>query len=159
VRSTGSFTRTWHRIKLRHPKAGGSNCPPVLRIAAAAADDQDFYAGLVFIMRPAVAADVADLRALAVAADESYVPRIGRAPAPMEADYANAIRRAGVWVAVQHDLLVGLLVLVPQPDHLLVENVAVLPSTQGHGIGTGLLDLAESQARRHGLAERQASVS
>jgi ribosomal protein S18 acetylase RimI-like enzyme len=87
------------------------------------------------------------------------VPRIGRAPAPMEADYANAIRRAGVWVAVQHDLLVGLLVLVPQPDHLLVENVAVLPSTQGHGIGTGLLDLAESQARRHGLAERQASVS
>jgi GNAT superfamily N-acetyltransferase len=111
------------------------------------------YSGLVPIFRPAVAADVAWLRVVAVAAYEGYVSRIGRAPAPMTADYAQAVRNAEVWVAVQDGVLVGLLVLVPQPDHLLVENVAVLPSAQGRGIGTRLLALAEEQARRHGMGE------
>ncbi len=98
-------------------------------------------------------ADVASLRAVAVAAYEGYVPRIGRAPAPMTADYARAVRHYEVWVAVQDDVIAGLLVLVVRPDHLLLENVAALLSAQGLVIGTGLLDLAEEQARRHGVSE------
>jgi GNAT superfamily N-acetyltransferase len=107
----------------------------------------------VLIFRPATVADVAALRAVAVAAYERYVPRIGRAPAPMTADYALAVRDHEVWVAVRDDVIAGLLVLVVRPDHLLLENVAVLPSAQGLGIGAGLLNLAEEQARRHGVSE------
>jgi ribosomal protein S18 acetylase RimI-like enzyme len=104
-------------------------------------------------LRPAVAADVAALRAVAVAAYEGYVPRIGRRPAPMTADYPQAVRDGRVWVAVDNDIVLGLAVLFLQPDHLLLDNIAVLPSAQGQGVGTRLLTLAEAHGRRHGMSE------
>jgi GNAT superfamily N-acetyltransferase len=107
----------------------------------------------VVTVRPADAADVAALRALAVAAYQHYVPRIGQPPWPMTADYAAAVADGHTWVATRNDAVVGLLVLVPQPDHLLLENVAVQPDEQGRGTGSRLLDFAEEQARRLGLAE------
>ncbi|NJC69613.1 GNAT family N-acetyltransferase [Planosporangium thailandense] len=107
----------------------------------------------MFSVRPAVADDVTGVRAVAVAAYEVYVPRIGRPPAPMTADYAQAVREGRVWVAVENGEPVGFAVLVPQPDHLLLENVAVSPGTQGRGIGTRLLALAEDHARRQGVSE------
>lgn len=104
-------------------------------------------------MRPAVAADVAALRAVAEAAYRGYVPRIGRPPAPMTADYAAAVAGGHAWVAARDGAVVGLLVLVPRPGHLLLENVAVLPSEQGRGTGSQLLAFAEEEARRRGLPE------
>ncbi|WP_420813623.1 GNAT family N-acetyltransferase [Planosporangium thailandense] len=71
----------------------------------------------------------------------------------MTADYAQAVREGRVWVAVENGEPVGFAVLVPQPDHLLLENVAVSPGTQGRGIGTRLLALAEDHARRQGVSE------
>jgi ribosomal protein S18 acetylase RimI-like enzyme len=71
----------------------------------------------------------------------------------MIADYAQAVRDGRVWVAVDNRVLVGLAVLILQPDHLLLENIAVSPSAQGQGIGTRLLALAEDHARRHGMSE------
>jgi GNAT superfamily N-acetyltransferase len=71
----------------------------------------------------------------------------------MTVDYAQAVRDGRVWVAVDNDIVVGLAVLVPQPDHLLLDNIAVSPSAQGHGVGTRLLALAEDHARRHGVSE------
>jgi GNAT superfamily N-acetyltransferase len=104
-------------------------------------------------LRPAVANDVADLRAVAFAAYEGYVDRIGRRPAPMTADYAQAVREGRVWVAIADGVLVGLAVLIVQPDHLLLDNIAVAPPMQGRGIGTRLLVLAEDHARRHDRSE------
>jgi N-acetylglutamate synthase-like GNAT family acetyltransferase len=103
--------------------------------------------------RRATDADVGELRALAVAAYQRYVPRIGREPAPMTADYAAAVRDDEVWVAVRDDTITGMIVLVPEPDHLLLGNVAVLPSAQGSGTGSQLLALAEERARQLGLPE------
>ena len=104
-------------------------------------------------LRPAEAADLATLRAIAAAAYERYVPRIGRAPAPMSADYAEAVRSRQAWVAVGDDEIAGLIVLVPQPGYLLLENVAVRPAAQGRGVGARLMALAESEARRLELPE------
>jgi GNAT superfamily N-acetyltransferase len=104
-------------------------------------------------LRPAVAEDVPELRAIAIAAYERYVPRIGRPPAPMTADYAQAVRAGQVWVAAADGVLVGLVVLVRQDDHLLLENIAVSPSAQGRGIGGRLLAFAEVHARQHGLSQ------
>jgi N-acetylglutamate synthase-like GNAT family acetyltransferase len=104
-------------------------------------------------LRQAQRRDVAEIRAVAQAAYEPYVARIGRPPAPMTADYAAAVDRSEVWVAAADGAIAGLLVLVPFPDHLLLENVAVRPDAQGTGVGARLLALAEDQARHLGLTE------
>ena len=103
--------------------------------------------------RPAVAADVPDLAAITRAAYQHYVPRMGREPAPMSADYAAAVRDGQAWVATRDGRVVGHVVLVPEPDHLLLQNLAVSPAAQGQGVGTILLTLAEDEARRRGLGE------
>ena len=104
-------------------------------------------------VRPARPSDAAALTAVAAEAYRPYVPRIGREPAPMTADYAQAVRSGLTWVAEADGDIVGLLVLVARPDHLLLENVAVLPSAQRRGVGARLLALAEDQARARGLDE------
>ena len=104
-------------------------------------------------VRRAKASDVGALAAVAREAYEVYVPRIGRPPAPMTADYGEAVSGGLTWIAVRDGVIVGLLVLVVLPDHLLLENVAVLPSAQGSGVGVRLLALAEEQARELGREE------
>jgi anti-sigma regulatory factor (Ser/Thr protein kinase)/ribosomal protein S18 acetylase RimI-like enzyme len=104
-------------------------------------------------IRPATPADVADIEMIVLGAYARYVPRIGRRPAPMSADYHRLVRQGVVWVALAPHRPVGVIVLVPHPDHLLVENVAVAPGQQGLGIGTRLLRLAEEQAGHAGVAE------
>ena len=92
------------------------------------------------------------MRALARAAYEKYVPRIGREPGPMGADYesiAESSRALLVWRG--HDL-VGFLVTELEPDALLIENVAVSPDAQGSGLGSLLLVNAEEQATAAGVA-------
>jgi ribosomal protein S18 acetylase RimI-like enzyme len=93
------------------------------------------------------------MRELARAAYQPYVERIGREPAPLSADYGRIAGSGHAWVAEHDDRIVGLLVLEPADDHLLLENVAVAPQAQGRGIGGRLLRLAEDLARAHGLRE------
>jgi ribosomal protein S18 acetylase RimI-like enzyme len=107
----------------------------------------------VLEMRRAQAADLDGLREIAAAAYAVYTSRIGRPAAPISADYAGAIGRDEAWVAVEDGEILGLLVLIARPDHLLLENVAVRPSLQGRGVGSALLDLADREAARLGLTE------
>ena len=71
----------------------------------------------------------------------------------MTTDYRQTIERGRAWVAERGDRVIGLLVLEVRQDHLLLENVAVLPEAQGLGVGRRLLLLAQEQARAHGLRE------
>jgi ribosomal protein S18 acetylase RimI-like enzyme len=101
-------------------------------------------------------ASLADVPALYLVVHEAYllyVPRIGRMPAPMTADYSAAVRSGQAWVALADGEIAGLIVLVGYQGYLLIENIAVLPSAQRRGIGARLLTLAEDEARAHGLGE------
>lgn len=98
-------------------------------------------------VRLAAEADAPVLARIAVAAYQRYVPRIGRPPAPMTADYTAAVRRGQAWVAAVDGEVAGFIILIAQPGYLLLENVAVLPAAQGCGIGARLLALAEDRAR------------
>jgi len=105
------------------------------------------------LIRRASPRDVPALRALARAAFEVYVPRIGREPVPVAADYAAAVDAGQVWVATRDADIAGLLVIVPHETHLLLEIIAVHPDAQGTGIGSTLLAVAEREAHALGLPE------
>lgn len=102
-------------------------------------------------IRRAGVTDVADLGRIAQAAYEKYVSRIGRPPEPMVTDYAAIIHTALihtalVWIAEDQGTAVGFLVTTPMSGYLLIENIAVLPTSQSRGIGRKLLDRAELDA-------------
>jgi len=105
------------------------------------------------MIRPATPADVAAVQDLVRSAYRHYIPRIGRPPYPMVADYAALIGAGQVWVALAGGVIDGVLVLVPEHDHVLVDTVAVAPGAQGRGRGTALLAFAEDRARELGLPE------
>jgi ribosomal protein S18 acetylase RimI-like enzyme len=104
-------------------------------------------------VRPALPADVTAVTGLVEAAYQGYIPRIGKRPAPMDADYAGLIDAGLVWVAESAEAILGVLVLVVHSDHLLLENIAVAPGSQDRGVGKLLMQAAERHARDAGVAE------
>jgi ribosomal protein S18 acetylase RimI-like enzyme len=104
-------------------------------------------------IRPGEMADVAAVAALVERAYKGYVEEIGGRPAPMDADYAEAVREGTLFVAEDGDEIAGAIVLVLDGDHLEIENVAVAPDRQGEGMGRALLAFAEDQARARGVGE------
>jgi GNAT superfamily N-acetyltransferase len=111
-------------------------------------------------IRPAQPGDEAAIAAIVERAYGVYVERIGMRPGPMDADYAEKVRRDLVHVAEDGEAaigedgaarIVGLIVLVEIEDRLLIENVAVDPDRQGQGIGGRLLEFAEETARGAGI--------
>jgi GNAT superfamily N-acetyltransferase len=103
-------------------------------------------------IRPAAESDASAVRAVVDAAYSVYVPRIGRRPAPMTADYARLIADGEVWVVDEDGTVVGILVIRAAGDALELENVAVAPDRQGHGHGRALIAFAEQRALELGLA-------
>jgi GNAT superfamily N-acetyltransferase len=103
-------------------------------------------------IRPAAESDASAVRAVVDAAYSVYVPRIGRGPAPMTADYAQLIADGDVWVSDEDGTVVGILVIRAAGDALELENVAVAPERQGHGHGRALIAFAEQKALELGLA-------
>jgi len=82
-----------------------------------------------------------------------YLPRMpGVRPAPLDADYGELIGRDLVWV-LDAEPVPGMIILVEEPDHLWVDNVAVDPALQGQGLGRQLMAFAEDEAARLGLGE------
>ena len=96
--------------------------------------------------------DTTAIRDVVVAAYAPYVPRIGREPAPMTADYETLVAAGDVWIGERDGRVVGVLVIRASGDALELENVAVDPAEQGLGHGRTLVSFAESHARERGLA-------
>ena len=105
------------------------------------------------MIRRAGPGDVNKLRAIAAAAYQKYVPRIGWNPAPMTAGYPQPVRNRQACAAVEDGEIACFVILIVRPGYLLPDNVAVPPAAQGRGIGARLLALAEDHARRLGLSE------
>jgi ribosomal protein S18 acetylase RimI-like enzyme len=102
-------------------------------------------------LRQATAADAAAIRELTRAAYAKWVPLIGREPKPMTANYDEAVVRHRFDLLYVDDTLAALIETIREPDHLLVENVAVSPDFQGRGLGRKLMAHAETLAHELGF--------
>ncbi len=106
------------------------------------------------MLRTARPEDRTAVEAIVIAAYSIYVERIGKAPGPMLDDYAGLIAAGAVSVLEDPDgAVAAIIVLLPKPDHLLLDNIAVHPDRQGRGLGRRLIAFAGSEARRLGYAE------
>ena len=101
-------------------------------------------------LRPATAADAPGIAECVRGAYSHYVERIGKPPGPMLDDYDQVVRVHRAYVMEDGGEIIGALVLMDKEDGLLLDNVAVLPTRQGEGIGRRLIEQAESEARRLG---------
>ena len=79
-----------------------------------------------------------------------WVPVLGREPQPMIADYDEAVRRHRIDLLYIDGELVGLIELVLEHDHSLIENVAVRTASQGKGVSRRLMLHAETVAASAG---------
>jgi ribosomal protein S18 acetylase RimI-like enzyme len=104
-------------------------------------------------IRAAAAADVRAIRQIVEEAYRHYIPRIGKPPGPMLDDYAARVSEGVVWVIEEGCSLGGVIVLLPGPDYLLLDNIAIAPARQRSGLGRRLLAFAEAQAVRRGYPE------
>jgi ribosomal protein S18 acetylase RimI-like enzyme len=101
--------------------------------------------------RSATLADAPAITRLVEAAYTPYVERIGTVPGPLRADYRTVLAESTVHVAELHGEIVGVLVTAETTEDHVIDNVAVHPRLQGHGLGAALLTLAEERAERAGL--------
>lgn len=104
-------------------------------------------------IRPASASDLAAMTRIVANAYHKYVERIGNAPGPMLDDYAAHVRGHTAWVIESEGVVLGMIVLLPEEGHLLLDNVAVEPAHHGRGAGRALMAFAEQEARRRGYRE------
>ena len=100
----------------------------------------------------ATPADRASVEEIVKAAYSHYIARNGVVPGPMEDDYAAYIEAGYVNVLRGDTGIEGVLVLIPEEEALLLDNIAVSPAAQGKGHGRFLLDYAEAAARKMGFS-------
>ena len=105
-----------------------------------------------FQIRRATAGDAPEVAVLTRAAYAKWVAVIGREPLPMKADYEAAVREHLVDLLHVGGVLAGLVEMIPEPQWLLVENLAVAPAFQGRGCARILLAQAEQTAKALQLA-------
>jgi len=100
----------------------------------------------------APADEPARIGAIARAAQGKYVPRIGREPAPMVADFAAEVAAGHVVVIETAGAVDGYMIAWPEADAYLIDNIAIDPARQGEGLGRQLMDHAVGEAKRRRLA-------
>jgi ribosomal protein S18 acetylase RimI-like enzyme len=104
------------------------------------------------LIRSATADDADRIGAIARAAYAKYVPRMGREPAPMVADFGAEIAAQRVVVVETAGKISGYMIAWPEADAYFVANIAVEPGHQGEGLGRRLIEHAAAQAGRLGLS-------
>lgn len=82
-----------------------------------------------------------------------YIPLLGRTPPTFQEDFDNHVALGNLWLFGLGDDIVGMVVLTPMLDHVLIQALCVDPSLQGRGVGRRLLSFAEQKTRNLGFRE------
>ena len=95
-----------------------------------------------------------DLDAIVVLQKSAYARNrtlLGVEPLPLMADYTEVLATKEVWCHDVEGNLAGVLILEPEPDHLLIWSIATDPAQQARGLGNRLLSAADVRARELGV--------
>lgn len=103
--------------------------------------------------RQATFADMSHVWRLVYDAYSAYIPLLGRTPPTFLEDFDSHVALGNLWLCHDGDQAVGMVVLTPMLDHILIQAMCVDPSAQGRGYGQSLLRFAESMAMLTGLRE------
>jgi ribosomal protein S18 acetylase RimI-like enzyme len=98
-------------------------------------------------------ATLADLDAVVAVQRAAYARNrtlLGVEPIPLQADYQQIFADYEVWLAEAERRLVGVLILEPRADDLMIWSIATDPARQSKGLGRALLEAAEVRARELG---------
>jgi GNAT superfamily N-acetyltransferase len=104
-------------------------------------------------IRVATAADVPAIAKIVDQAYRHYVVLMGKPPGPMLDDYAARVSQGAVWVLEEGAVIAAIIVMLPAPNYLLLDNIAVSPARQGLGLGRRPLAFAEDEALRRVIAK------
>ena len=104
-------------------------------------------------IRAATGTDVFSITEIVDQAYRHYIARMGKPPGPMLDDYAARVSEGAVWVIEEGAVIAAIIVLLPAPNYLLLDNIAVSPARQGSGLGRRLLAFAEAEASWRGYRE------
>lgn len=104
------------------------------------------------MIRLATQEDVPTIERIVADAYTPYIARIGKTPGPMRDDYAARVAEGVVQVLQDDDVILAVIVLIPEADGLLLDNIAVSPAAQGKGVGRTLMHHAEAVARQAGYS-------
>jgi len=104
-------------------------------------------------IREAVVEDSEKLKQVMASAYSIYEERMnGKELPPLEVDYRDEIENYPVWVVEIENELVGGIILMFETEYCQIANVGVDTNFQGYGIGKGLLEFAESVAKKKGYS-------
>jgi ribosomal protein S18 acetylase RimI-like enzyme len=81
-----------------------------------------------------------------------YIPIMGKIPPTIFEDFGDHISRGNLWLLSTGNDVIGMVVLTPNGDHLLLQSMAIGPIYQGVGFGRTLLEFSEKLARSMGMS-------
>jgi ribosomal protein S18 acetylase RimI-like enzyme len=110
---------------------------------------------MMYNIRPAVLSDLKIVKEIVHESYRKYVERIGKPPGPMLDDYQKIINEKLVYVLEIEGEVQAVLVLEPRDSYMLLDNIAVHPSSQSRGFGKILMKFAEDTAVDLGYDEIQ----
>lgn len=97
-------------------------------------------------IRPANPSDAQKMTEIAKKAYAPYVPRMQKYPKPMLENYAELVEQGFCSILEIDGQIAGYIVLVPQENSLLLDNIGIDPAYQKMGLGGKLLQYAEDTA-------------
>ncbi len=103
---------------------------------------------------PSDAVELASRIDAAYSAHASHIPDLPEVSEGIADDIAQNV----VFVATTENKVIGGIVLILQPDHLMLANIAVDPSAEGNGIARALIETAEQVAQSNSLSEIRLST-
>lgn len=104
-------------------------------------------------IRLAVPSDRHAVEGIVRDAYDHYRASLGTVAGPLLDNYGVLIADHRVHVLERYERILGILVLIPQDDAMLLDNVAISPTAQGEGLGRRLLEFAERFAISSGYAK------
>lgn len=79
-----------------------------------------------------------------------YIPIMGKIPPTIFEDFGKHIEHQNLWFLEHNKSAIGMVVLAPQNNYILLKSMCVIPAAQGQGWGQRLLKFGEERALQLG---------